>query len=98
MPLVRKLTNQFMSWQISRLCRQEVPDTQCGFRMIHRDVIPSLFCESNAYDYETEMLLIASRAGHRIQSVPVSTVYAGEVSKIRPIRDGVRFLKLIARY
>lgn len=98
MPLIRKLTNQFMSMQISRLCRQDVPDTQCGFRMIHRDVIPSLFCESNAYDYETEMLLIASQAHHRIVSVPISTVYAGETSKIHPIRDGIRFLKLIARY
>ena len=98
MPLVRKLTNQFMSMQISRLCRQDVPDTQCGFRMIHRDVIPSLFCESNAYDYETEMLLIASQAHHPIVSVPISTVYAGETSKIHPIRDGVRFFKLIARY
>lgn len=98
MPRVRYLTNKFMSWIISRLCGQEVPDSQCGFRMIHRSVIPLLFCESNAYDYETEMLLIASRANHRIAPVPVSTVYANEKSKIRPIRDAVRFFKLIARY
>ncbi len=98
MPLVRLLTNRFMSWQISRLCGHPVPDTQCGFRMIHRDVIPSLFCKSNAYDYETEMILIAGRAGHRIVSVPITTVYANEVSKISPLRDGYRFFKLISRY
>ncbi|MEI6351706.1 MAG: glycosyltransferase family 2 protein [Verrucomicrobiota bacterium] len=98
MPIVRRLTNQFMSWQISRLCGQLIPDTQCGFRMIHREVIPSLFCESNSYDYETEMLLIASREGHRVVSVPVSTVYGTEQSKISPVRDGLRFAKLIARY
>lgn len=98
MPFLRLYTNRYMSWQISRLCGHPVPDTQCGFRMIHRDVIPSLFCECSGYDYETEMILIAGRAGHRIVSVPVSTVYADEQSKINPLRDGYRFFKLIARY
>ena len=98
MPLVRMFTNRIMSWIISRLCKQPIPDTQCGFRMIHRDVIPSLFCESNAYDYETEMLFIASHNGHRIASVPVTTVYGSEKSKIHPLRDGIRFAKLMSRY
>ncbi len=98
MPLLRMLTNRFMSWQISSIAGCDVPDTQCGFRMIHREVIPSLFCESNAYDYETEMILIAGRDQHRIVNVPVSTVYGDEQSKIHPVRDGIRFLRLISRY
>jgi glycosyltransferase involved in cell wall biosynthesis len=98
MPFVRKMTNRLMSAQISALCGQPVPDSQCGFRMMHRDVIPHLYCESNNYDYETEMLLIASREGFRIASVPVSTIYGEEISKIHPVRDTVRFIKLIARY
>ncbi|MCX6967989.1 MAG: glycosyltransferase family 2 protein [Verrucomicrobia bacterium] len=98
MPLVRMLTNRFMSGLISWICKQPIPDTQCGFRMIHREVIPSLFCESNAYDYETEMLLIASRQGHRIGNVPVTTIYGNETSKIHPLRDGLRFVSLLSRY
>jgi len=98
MPLARKWTNECLSALIGRLCRQPIPDTQCGFRMLHRSVIPSLFCPSNAYDYETEMLLIASRAGHHIVSVPVSTIYADETSKIRPILDGIRLARLVMRY
>lgn len=98
MPLVRLLTNRLMSRAISHLCQQPIPDTQCGFRMIHREVIPSLFCESNAYDYETEMLLITSRGGHRVGSVPVTTLYGDETSQIHPLRDGWRFLKLLSRY
>jgi len=98
MPLLRLLTNRFMSWMISRRCKQPIPDSQCGFRMIHRDVIPSLFCESNAYDYETEMLLIAAQNGHRIGNVPITTIYGDETSKIHPVRDGFRFLKLLNRY
>lgn len=98
MPLARKWTNEFLSALIGQLCRQKIPDTQCGFRMLHRSVIPNLFCPCNAYDYETEMLLIASRAGHRIVSVPISTIYADETSKIRPILDGIRLAKLVLRY
>ncbi len=98
MPWVRKMTNRFMSAQISRLCGQPVPDSQCGFRMMHRDVIPHLFCDSNNYEYETEMLLIASREGFRIASVPVSTIYGEEKSKIHPVRDTIRFFQLISRY
>ena len=84
MPFVRKMTNRFMSWQISSVCGQPIPDTQCGFRMIHRDVAPLLFCETDAFDYETEMLLIASQAGFKVAAVPVSTVYGDEESKIQP--------------
>ncbi len=98
MPLVRKLTNNFMSWQISRVCGQSMPDTQCGFRMISVDLAPALFTEANNYDYETEMLIIASRRGCRITSVPVSTVYGEEKSKIHPVRDTIRFFKLLQRY
>lgn len=98
MPFVRRMTNRFMSGQISRLCGQPVPDSQCGFRMMRRDVIPHLFCDSNNYDYETEMLLIASREGFRISSVPVTTIYGDEKSKIHPVRDTIRFFQLISRY
>jgi len=98
MPLIRRLTNRFMSLQISRICGQSIPDTQCGFRMIHHDVIPHMFCESNAYDYETEMILIASREGFQIDPVPVSTVYSTEDSKIHPFKDTLRFFKLMSKY
>jgi glycosyltransferase involved in cell wall biosynthesis len=98
MPFVRKMTNRFMSWQISRVCGQLIPDTQCGFRMIHREVVPHLFLETHGYDYETEMLIIAARRGFTIASAPVSTVYGEEKSKIHPVRDTIRFFKLMSRY
>ncbi len=98
MPPLRRLTNRGMSRAISYVCGQRIPDSQCGFRMLHRDVVPLLFCPSNAYEYETEMLFIAANAGHEISSVPVSTVYADETSKIRPIRDTLRFVRLVLRY
>jgi glycosyltransferase involved in cell wall biosynthesis len=98
MPIVRRVVNRYMSWQISRLCGQEIPDTQCGFRMLARQLIPELLGGGNRFEYETEVLIIASRNGYRIESIPITTVYSDQVSKIHPMRDAIRFLKLMWRY
>jgi glycosyltransferase involved in cell wall biosynthesis len=98
MPFVRRKVNRYMSRRISRVCRQDVPDTQCGYRMVHRDLAPHLLAGTSRFDYETEMLFIASRQGFRIASVPISTIYSDEVSSIHPVRDTIRFFRLIRRY
>ncbi len=98
MPWQRRLTNAFMSGQISLLCGQRIADTQCGFRMLHRDLVPMLLGRAAKFDYETEMLILASWQGYRISSVPVSTVYGEETSSIHPVRDTLRFFRLMARY
>ena len=98
MPLVRKLVNRYMSGKISRACGQAIPDTQCGFRMLHKELIPAVLGGTNRFDYETEMLILVSRKGFRIVSVPITTVYSDEVSSIHPVRDTLRFFKLMRRY
>ena len=98
MPFVRRIVNRYMSGKISRACRQQIPDTQCGFRMLHRDIIPEVLSGASRFEYETEMLIIASRKGHRVASVPITTVYSDEVSSINPVRDTLRFFKLMRRY
>ena len=99
MPLVRKLTNRTMSGIISLLCRQRIPDTQCGFRLMHQMIVPLvLACETKAFDFETEMLFAVGNEGYTIGNVPISTVYGDEVSKIRPVRDTIKFIKLVLRH
>ncbi|HET9418679.1 MAG TPA: glycosyltransferase family 2 protein [Chthoniobacterales bacterium] len=98
MPLVRRIVNRYMSKRISRVCGQQIPDTQCGFRMLHRQLIPHLLNGADRFDYETEMLIVASRKGFRIDSVAISTVYSDEISSIHPVRDTLRFVQLMRRY
>ncbi len=98
MPFVRKCTNRFMSWLISRVIGQRVPDSQCGFRMFHRSLAAELLTtESSNFDFETEMLALAARRGCKIGAAKVSTIYGDEVSKIHPVRDTLRFFKLLKR-
>ncbi|HJW39116.1 MAG TPA: glycosyltransferase family 2 protein [Candidatus Udaeobacter sp.] len=98
MPFIRRVVNRYMSRRISRLCGQEIPDTQCGFRMLDRQLIPELLGGGHRFDYDTEVLIIASRKGYRIESVPITTVYTDQVSKINPIRDAIRFFKMMWRH
>jgi glycosyltransferase involved in cell wall biosynthesis len=98
MPFIRRVVNRYMSKQISGLCGQRIPDTQCGFRMLDRQLIPELLGGGQRFDYETEMLIIACRKGFRIESIPITTVYSDEVSKIRPARDAIRFFKMMRHY
>jgi glycosyltransferase involved in cell wall biosynthesis len=98
MPLVRKWTNLFMSWQIGRICGRPLPDTQCGFRLANRRMLETLLESSDGFAFETETLLLAAERGYHISFVPVRTIYRDEVSKIRPVRDTFRYIRILAKY
>lgn len=97
MPVVRLWTNRFMSWIISVICRQPVPDSQCGFRLIRCDILKKLPLSCADFEIETEVLIKASRQGVRITSVPIRTIYRDETSKINPVIDTFRFFSYIVR-
>jgi len=99
MPRVRLWTNRFTSRVTSRLAGQRIPDSQCGFRLLRRTVLKDLKPSTARFETETEMLIQASRAGHKIVSVPIRTIYEpGRASRVHPWRDTVRFFKLVGKY
>ena len=98
MPLIRKWTNWFMSWLLSRHMKQWVPDTQCGYRFFVRDAIPAGSVQSKGFAAESEVLLYLADRGFRIGSAPVQTIYGEERSKINPVRDTIRFFSMLRRY
>jgi glycosyltransferase involved in cell wall biosynthesis len=95
MPFVRWLTNYLMSWLISCLCRQKIPDSQCGYRYIPREALQGLSFVSGDFEIETEVLIKASQVGYPIVSIPVRTIYRNEKSKISPLKDTCRFLSYL---
>lgn len=97
MPFVRLCTNRLMSTLISAVCRQKVQDTQCGFRFIGKDVLKTIKLTSGCYEIESEILIKSAKRGFSIYSVPVQTIYQGETSHIRPIRDTIRFFKYLIK-
>lgn len=97
MPLSRLLVNRGMSWIISLLTRQRIPDSQCGFRLLKKEAFKTIKLSANRFEIETEILLRASRLGFVIESLPVSSVYAGEKSRIHPFMDTLRFMRFLYR-
>jgi hypothetical protein len=98
MPPIRRWTNRFMSGLLTRSMGQEVPDTQNGFRLYGIEVLKQVNVEASRFAAESEILLEIAGLGIPIHSVPVQTVYGDERSKIRPVRDTVRFFKMLRRY
>jgi glycosyltransferase involved in cell wall biosynthesis len=97
MPITRLLTNRFMSWIISSVTGQRIPDTQCGFRLIKRAVLEAVSVETSKYEIESEILIKGSRLGFKIASVPVKSIYQNEQSYINPVTDTFRFVRYLAR-
>jgi len=98
MPFVRRMTNRFMSWLLSREMGQRVPDTQNGYRLYRRDVLPFLPTESQRFAGESEVLLNLAERGYQIESVPTRVIYGDEKSKIRPVRDTLSFFGMLRRF
>ncbi|MCX5697841.1 MAG: glycosyltransferase family 2 protein [Candidatus Omnitrophica bacterium] len=95
MPRLRYLTNRFMSWLISCIIGQKIPDTQCGFRLIKKEVLNRLSLRTRKFEIESEMIINAARIGFRIGSIPIKTLYRDEKSQINPFIDTLRFIRFI---
>ena len=97
MSLLRQATNRVMSSLISRLSGIAVPDTQCGYRAITREALRDMRLTASHYEIESEMIFIASEMGLNVRPVPVKTIYGTEKSRIRPMKDTLRFFSYLNR-
>ncbi len=97
MPPVRVVTNFLTSFVVSLLAGQFVPDSQCGYRIISRDVLARVPLRCSAYDLETEIIVKTVRAGYRVGWVAVSSRYGAGESYIQPVWDTIRFVVLALR-
>jgi glycosyltransferase involved in cell wall biosynthesis len=97
MPFLRVITNRFMSSLLSLVTKQEIPDTQCGFRLVKRELLEKVNLVTSKFEMESEILIKASRRGFKIRSVPIKTIYGNQKSQINPFVDTFRFVRLLAR-
>jgi glycosyltransferase involved in cell wall biosynthesis len=97
MPLVRILTNKFTSMLLSQIVKMEIPDSQCGFRLIRGAVLKKLDLSTLKYETESEILIQAAKNNFKIESIPVKSIYENHKSRINPILDTIRFCNLIGK-
>lgn len=97
MPLHRRVSNGLSSWAISCCAGVPLPDTQSGYRAIRAGVLRGVRPAGDRYEFETDFLIRAARAGFRIAGVPVPTIY-GAPSHFRPLHDAARVVATIWRH
>jgi glycosyltransferase involved in cell wall biosynthesis len=98
MPAARYHANRIGSRALSWFVGAPVHDTQCGFRVFRVDALRPLRLMASGYDIETEMLIKVRRRGGRVAGVPITAVYSGQRSKLRPIPDTTRTCFLAVYY
>ena len=100
MPASRYWANVIGSWALATLMGVDLRDTQSGFRLVRTDDLRALTLQATGYEFETELVVKLARRHARIARVPIAAVYAGEKSKIRPVRDTSRnvILALVYRF
>jgi glycosyltransferase involved in cell wall biosynthesis len=98
MPASRFHANRIGSRVLSWFVGVPLSDTQCGFRVFRTDAVRPLALSARGYEIETEMLVKVRRRGGHVASVPVTAVYSGQRSKLRPVRDTTRTCFLAVYY
>ena len=93
MPWLRQRVNRWMSRRISRYAGRHLPDTQCGFRLIHLGTWAALPLATEHFEVESETLIAFLTAGHQAEFVPIKVIGRGRGSHIRPLADSLRWWK-----
>jgi glycosyltransferase involved in cell wall biosynthesis len=93
MPRLRRIVNRWMSRRISAAAGLPLPDSQCGFRLMHLETWASLPIRATHFEIESDTLLAFAAHNCRIEFVPIQVIYKTEQSKIHPWRDTLRWFR-----
>jgi glycosyltransferase involved in cell wall biosynthesis len=91
MPWLRRRVNSWMSRQLSRRAGRDLPDTQCGFRLVHLKTWAGLSLKTERFEVESEMLMAFLAAQHPVAFVPIQVIGQRRHSRIHPLADTLRW-------
>jgi membrane-associated phospholipid phosphatase/MFS family permease len=97
MPKVRRVGNRLASAALYAGTRAWVPDTQNGMRLFRTSLLRDEPLPPGGYEAESRHLRSLLKDGHRVASVEVPTIYDGEPSHYRPVRDTLRVGRALTR-
>jgi len=100
-PLRSRVGNAVTARVTRLLLGTDLPDTQCGYRMLSRRFAEDLLAHvaGGRYETEMEMLVRAIRGGYRVTSLPIQTIYeqGNRSSHFHKIEDSVRIYARLFR-
>lgn len=90
-PLVRRIASAGFAFGIRRLFRLPYGDTQCGAKVVRRDLVEKSLplMSSRDFLFDVDLLVVARRLGYRIVEVP--TIWIDQAgSRLRARSDTLR--------
>ena len=95
---LRAFPKYFLKKWVSFLARRPVPDINSGMRVFRKDVAESFFgILPNSFSFTITITLATLTTFRDVLFVPISYAPRTGKSKIKPIRDTLRFMKIILR-
>ncbi|MFH0889604.1 MAG: glycosyltransferase family 2 protein [Candidatus Aenigmatarchaeota archaeon] len=89
--------NAFFSSLISALAGKKITDGSTGLRVFRKKILDKIRIKSSGLDWEVEMTTRVLRAGYNVREIPIEYYPRVGKTKLRPIKDGIRFLVGIMR-
>jgi glycosyltransferase involved in cell wall biosynthesis len=94
MPPVRRVSNEIGGLILSAAVGRRIQDNQSGYRLIGRRLMTALLdSHEDGFAFEVEMIARCLALGLPLVWVPISTIYAGEPSHIRPVAHFTSFVR-----
>jgi hypothetical protein len=72
-----------------------IKDTQSGYRAFNVDILKNLKLKTNRYETESEILMKLGRKKVEFGIVNIPVIYRDEVSSIHPVKDSLRFFRVL---
>lgn len=96
--LLRRPGKKILSITANYLSGHHIPDLNSGFRAIKKDkAMEFMHILPNTFSFTTTITLAFLKSGYDVKYVPIQTIDRVGTSKIKPFRDGFRFIMLIVR-
>jgi glycosyltransferase involved in cell wall biosynthesis len=94
----RELGGIIFNKMVRLLLGLKLHDTQCGFKLFHRQKSRRIFelQTTQGFGFDAELLFLAARNGLKIRETPVRWSHS-EGSKVNPVRDGLRMFSDLVR-
>ena len=97
-PLSRRIAKFFLSKYVAWIVGESLPDINSGLRVMRRAVVEQFFhILPDTFSFTTTITVAMLTNHYTVQYVPVTYEARVGRSKIKPIRDTLRFLQLILR-
>jgi glycosyltransferase involved in cell wall biosynthesis len=93
--LHRYIGNPVLTWMLNFIFHTHYSDTHSGFRAITRKALDRLSLTTGGMEFASEMLVMASKEGLRIEEVPISYYPRLTPSKLHSFADGWRHIRFV---